>query len=187
MKCWRRRHGSPSYPTFTSWRPPSRNRESGRSCSSSTAATAASAARRSTNSTRTSNRTASPTTYKVITVQTHRPVSEAASKRLGIRHETPQALLLKDGKVVWNASHFRITASELDRVTRRHTNDARPPADRSVYSLATATPRRARRSNLHGARGPGSSPPCRKTPIRPTVLARGYTGHRYWRARRRER
>ena len=69
------------------------------------------------------DRTASPTTYKVITVQTHRPVSEAASKRLGIRHETPQALLLKDGKVVWNASHFRITASELDRVTRRHTND----------------------------------------------------------------
>ncbi len=71
------------------------------------------------------DRTASPTTYKVITVQTHRPVSEAASKRLGVRHETPQALLLKDGKVVWNASHFRITASELDRVTLRHaSNDA---------------------------------------------------------------
>jgi bacillithiol system protein YtxJ len=52
--------------------------------------------------------------YKMITVQTHRPVSDAAAQRLGIRHETPQAILLRDGRVVWNASHFRITASELD-------------------------------------------------------------------------
>jgi monothiol bacilliredoxin len=57
------------------------------------------------------------TAYKLITVQTHRPVSDAAAQRLGVRHETPQALLLRDGKVVWNASHFRITANELDRVT----------------------------------------------------------------------
>jgi bacillithiol system protein YtxJ len=54
--------------------------------------------------------------YKMITVQTHRPVSDAASQRLGIRHETPQAILLRDGKAVWNASHFRITASQLDQV-----------------------------------------------------------------------
>ncbi len=51
--------------------------------------------------------------YKMITVQTHRPVSDAAAQRLGIRHETPQAILLRDGRVVWNASHFRITATEL--------------------------------------------------------------------------
>jgi bacillithiol system protein YtxJ len=54
--------------------------------------------------------------YKVITVQTHRNVSDAVAKRLGIRHETPQAILLRDGKAVWNASHFRITASQLDQV-----------------------------------------------------------------------
>jgi monothiol bacilliredoxin len=54
--------------------------------------------------------------YKLITVQTHRPISDAAAERLGLRHETPQAILLRDGKVVWNASHFRITASQLDRV-----------------------------------------------------------------------
>jgi bacillithiol system protein YtxJ len=53
--------------------------------------------------------------YKMITVQTHRPVSDAAAQRLGLRHETPQAILLRDGKVVWNASHFRITAAHLDR------------------------------------------------------------------------
>jgi thioredoxin 1 len=54
--------------------------------------------------------------YKLITVQTHRPVSDAASQRLGLRHETPQAILLRDGKVVWNASHFRITATQLNQV-----------------------------------------------------------------------
>ena len=51
--------------------------------------------------------------YKMITVQTHRPVSDAAAQRLGIRHETPQAILLRNEKVVWNASHFRITATQL--------------------------------------------------------------------------
>jgi len=54
--------------------------------------------------------------YKMITVQTHRPVSDAAAQRLGVRHETPQAILLRDGKAVWNASHFRITASHLDQI-----------------------------------------------------------------------
>ena len=53
--------------------------------------------------------------YKMITVQTHRPVSDAAAQRLGLRHETPQAILLRDGKVIWNASHFRITAAQLDQ------------------------------------------------------------------------
>lgn len=57
-----------------------------------------------------------PAAYKVITVQSHRRVSDEASSRLGIRHETPQAILLRDGRPVWSASHFRITAQELARV-----------------------------------------------------------------------
>jgi bacillithiol system protein YtxJ len=52
--------------------------------------------------------------YKMITVQTHRPLSDAVAHRLGLRHETPQAILLRHGKIVWNASHFRITATQLD-------------------------------------------------------------------------
>jgi len=54
--------------------------------------------------------------YRMITVQTHRPISDAVAQRLGLRHETPQAILLRDGKIVWNASHFRITASQLSEV-----------------------------------------------------------------------
>jgi bacillithiol system protein YtxJ len=59
--------------------------------------------------------------YRLITVQTHRPISDAAAQVLGIRHETPQAILLRGGKAVWNASHFRITANTLDEITLRHT------------------------------------------------------------------
>jgi bacillithiol system protein YtxJ len=54
--------------------------------------------------------------YKLITVQSHRKVSDEATLRLGIRHETPQAILLLNGRPVWNASHFRITARQLDDV-----------------------------------------------------------------------
>src|SRR6185503_6716704 len=48
-------------------------------------------------------------TYKLITVQSHRQLANEASLRLGVRHETPQAILLRGGQPVWTASHFRIT------------------------------------------------------------------------------
>lgn len=51
--------------------------------------------------------------YAVVTVQTHREISNAVSARLGIRHETPQALLIHGGRVVWSASHFRVTADAV--------------------------------------------------------------------------
>jgi bacillithiol system protein YtxJ len=54
--------------------------------------------------------------YKMVVVQNHRRVSDTVSQRLGVRHETPQAILIKGGAAVWNASHFRITATEIDRV-----------------------------------------------------------------------
>jgi bacillithiol system protein YtxJ len=57
-----------------------------------------------------------PATYKLITVQSHRLLSNEAAARLGVRHETPQAILLRDGRPVWTASHFRITKDKLDNV-----------------------------------------------------------------------
>ena len=54
-------------------------------------------------------------TYAVVTVQTHREVSNAVTTMLGVRHETPQALLIRDGRVVWSASHFRETADAVQR------------------------------------------------------------------------
>lgn len=54
--------------------------------------------------------------YGIITVQSHRHVSDAAAERLGLRHETPQAILVCDGRVAWSASHFAITAEALSRI-----------------------------------------------------------------------
>jgi hypothetical protein len=51
--------------------------------------------------------------YAMVTVQTHREVSNAVARKLGVRHETPQALLIRDGRVVWSASHFRVTAQAV--------------------------------------------------------------------------
>jgi len=56
--------------------------------------------------------------YAMVTVQTHRAVSNAIAQRLGVRHETPQALLVKNGRVVWSASHFRVTAAAVDDAIR---------------------------------------------------------------------
>ena len=63
-------------------------------------------------------RPAANVTYKMITVQSHRRISDEAAARLGVRHETPQAILLRDGRPVWKASHFRITADELGKAVR---------------------------------------------------------------------
>jgi bacillithiol system protein YtxJ len=51
--------------------------------------------------------------HKLIIVQRARDTSDKAAERLGLRHETPQAILVRDGREVWNASHHDITASSL--------------------------------------------------------------------------
>lgn len=61
--------------------------------------------------------------YALVTVQTHREVSTAISTRLGIRHETPQALLIRDGRVVWSASHFRVTARAVEDALAKGADD----------------------------------------------------------------
>ena len=58
--------------------------------------------------------------YAIVTVQSHRELSNAVSTRLGIRHETPQALLIRHGRVIWSASHFRVTAAAVQSAIRSH-------------------------------------------------------------------
>jgi bacillithiol system protein YtxJ len=53
--------------------------------------------------------------YAMVTVQTHRDVSKAIAERLGVRHETPQAILVRAGRAVWSASHFRVNAAEIEK------------------------------------------------------------------------
>jgi len=58
--------------------------------------------------------------YAIVTVQSHRELSNAISARLKVRHETPQALLIYDGRVIWSASHFRVTANAMQSAIKAH-------------------------------------------------------------------
>ncbi len=51
----------------------------------------------------------------LIVVQHARDVSAAIAEKTGIRHESPQALVLKNGKVVYHASHYDVTADEVEK------------------------------------------------------------------------
>ena len=51
----------------------------------------------------------------LVTVQKARALSNEIAGRFALQHETPQVLIIRDGKLAWSASHFRITA---DAVTR---------------------------------------------------------------------
>lgn len=50
---------------------------------------------------------------RVVVVQEERPLSQAIAAATGVRHESPQALLLQHGAVRWHASHGGITAARL--------------------------------------------------------------------------
>lgn len=43
-----------------------------------------------------------------VNVITDRNISNAIAQRFGIRHESPQAILLEDGEVVWARSHYQV-------------------------------------------------------------------------------
>ena len=45
----------------------------------------------------------------ILEVQSAREISRELANLTGVRHETPQVIVLRDGKAVWNASHFDVT------------------------------------------------------------------------------
>lgn len=54
----------------------------------------------------------------IVVVQKSRDVSREVESRTGVQHETPQALVLRNGQAVWSASHFEITADAVERALR---------------------------------------------------------------------
>ena len=63
--------------------------------------------------------------YAMVTVQDFREVSKAIASKLGVRHETPQALLVRDGRVLWAVSHFRVTAAAVEAALKGQTVGSR--------------------------------------------------------------
>ena len=52
-----------------------------------------------------------------IDVVTQREWSQHVANETGVAHASPQALLLRDGEVVWHASHWDITVDALEKAT----------------------------------------------------------------------
>ena len=53
-------------------------------------------------------------TVALITVQKARLVSDEIEKRWNVDHESPQVLIVRDGRIVWDASHFQVKAQDVE-------------------------------------------------------------------------
>ena len=64
----------------------------------------------------------------IVLVIENRKLSNAIADRFGVRHQSPQAILIKDGQVVWHASQWSITSDSLGDALKSY---AQPPHQRN--------------------------------------------------------
>lgn len=48
-----------------------------------------------------------------VDVLTQRGASDAIAEQLGVRHASPQAIVVREGHAVWSATHWSVTARAL--------------------------------------------------------------------------
>ena len=53
----------------------------------------------------------------MVDVISGRDISNKITEKTGIKHESPQAILLQNGMVAWHASHMMITYEALKTIT----------------------------------------------------------------------
>lgn len=56
-----------------------------------------------------------PAPVYLVHVIESRQVSNAIAERFGVRHQSPQVLLMSHRQVRWTASHFHVTAEKIRR------------------------------------------------------------------------
>jgi len=54
----------------------------------------------------------------VVDVDAHQELGRLIERRTRVRHESPQLIVLKDGRAAWSASHFAITAEAVAAALR---------------------------------------------------------------------
>ncbi|HEX72069.1 MAG TPA: bacillithiol system redox-active protein YtxJ [Candidatus Hydrogenedentes bacterium] len=57
---------------------------------------------------------AAPPVYCILVIES-RPVSNAIAERFGVAHQSPQAILIKNQRAVWHASHGAIDGPAMTR------------------------------------------------------------------------
>lgn len=51
----------------------------------------------------------------LVVVQTARHISDLIAEKTGIRHQSPQAIVLKNGRTIYHASHYDISTDEIQK------------------------------------------------------------------------
>lgn len=51
----------------------------------------------------------------LLVIQRARELSREVERLTGVRHESPQAIVLRNGQSVWAASHFAVTSDAVER------------------------------------------------------------------------
>ncbi len=49
----------------------------------------------------------------LVEIQLARELSKEIAQKTGVEHESPQVLVLRNGKVVWDASHWKVKADAV--------------------------------------------------------------------------
>jgi bacillithiol system protein YtxJ len=84
---------------------------------------------------------AAPAVFLVKVIE-HRTISEFIAKQSGVKHESPQAILLHRGRAVWNTSHEDITAESLSAALESVTKskDDAPANETENFELTSVAP-----------------------------------------------
>ncbi len=54
----------------------------------------------------------------VVDVGQHNDIAQEIAARTGIEHESPQVIVFEDGKPIWSASLYDITATGVDQAVQ---------------------------------------------------------------------
>ena len=55
----------------------------------------------------------------IVVVQDERDVSDEIEARTAVEHHSPQVIVLRNGKAVWNASHWKVKADAVEEAMRQ--------------------------------------------------------------------
>ena len=55
----------------------------------------------------------------LLDVRGNSALAREVERRAGVRHESPQLIVLVDGRVAWHASHGRVTAKAVREAVER--------------------------------------------------------------------
>jgi bacillithiol system protein YtxJ len=64
----------------------------------------------------------------LIIIQSARDVSDELARLTGVRHESPQAIIVSGGRAVWNDSHLAIKSGRLIEAVRQNSSIQRSAA-----------------------------------------------------------